>query len=205
MFYYVFGRFMGMAWYFFPALLLLILFVLGKKSLDRWLILAALAGEILIYVVMMPDNFGGGGGSLANRYFLCIYPFFLFLARPAGSSAARSRLAWAVAAVLIGPILVTPSSPPPIPSMHAKRFPFTLFPVEKTQHQQPADQHRSAGHAAAMGTPPRAVQGPLPLFPERQFQSQSIRRRTAGGRSATGRPTSSSGRSSRPRRSSSTS
>ena len=130
-YYYFFGRFMGVAWYFFPALLLLILFVLGKKSLDRWLILAALAGEILAYIVIMPDNFGGGGGSLANRYFLCIYPFFLFLG-PSVIPRKAVIAAWAASAFLIGPILVTPFPTSAHPAMHAKRFPFTLFPVEKT-------------------------------------------------------------------------
>jgi hypothetical protein len=130
-YFYFFGRFMGIAWYFVPALILLILFVLGKKSLDRWFLLATLAGEILIYVVIMPDNFGGGGGSLANRYFLCIYPFFFFL----GPAAVRRKsmvLGWAAAAVLIGPILLTPYQSSGHPAMHAHRFPFTLFPIEKT-------------------------------------------------------------------------
>jgi len=112
-------------------MLLLVLFVLGKKSLDRWLLLAALAGEVLIYVVLMPDNFGGGGGSLANRYFLGIYPFFFFLG-PAVIKRKNIVIGWAVAAVLIGPILLTPYQSSAHPAMHAGRFPFTLFPVEKT-------------------------------------------------------------------------
>ena len=130
-YFYFFGRFMGVAWYFFPAMLLLGLFALGKKSLDRWLLLAALAGEILIYVILMPDNFGGGGGSLANRYFLGIYPFFFFLG-PAVVKRKNIVLGWAVAAVLIGPILLTPYQSSAHPAMHARRFPFTLFPIEKT-------------------------------------------------------------------------
>lgn len=130
-YFYVFGRFMGVAWYFFPAVLLLILFLLGQKSLDRWLILAAAIGEMLVYIALMPDNFGGGGGSLANRYFLCIYPFFLFL----GPAAVRKKtmiIGWAAAAFLIGPILITPFSSSAHPAGRAMRFPFTLFPVEKT-------------------------------------------------------------------------
>ena len=41
---------------------------------------------------MMPDNYGGGGGSLANRYFMNIYPMFLFLPAIADAQA-RDRLA----------------------------------------------------------------------------------------------------------------
>ena len=130
-FYYFFGRYTGVAWYFFPALFFLLLFIAGRKSLDRWLILIALAGEILIYVILMPTNYGGGGGSLANRYFMGIYPFFLFL------PAVRIRrweinLSWGVAALLLGQIFISPFQATSNPSIQGKRFPFTLFPIEKT-------------------------------------------------------------------------
>jgi hypothetical protein len=156
-FYYFFGRYMGVAWYFFPALLFLILFFIGKKSLDRWLLLAALAGEILIYVVIMPDNFGGGGGSLANRYFLGIYPFFLFLA-PTRIRRREPIVAWAAAAVLIGPILVAPFQYSARPSLNSKRFPFTVLPVEKTNiNNLPTNTHPPAMRQqwlnTATGTP----------------------------------------------------
>ncbi len=131
LFYFIFGRFSGMAWYFFPAFLALVFFFLGRKTLDRWLLLAALTGEILIYVILMPDNFGGGGGSLANRYFMGIYPLFFFLP---GADLRPKRLAaeWAAAALLIAPILVSPIQAAHAPADNAKRFPFTYFPVELT-------------------------------------------------------------------------
>ncbi len=130
-FYYFFGRYTGVTWYFFPAVLFLLLFVAGKKSLDRWLILIALAGEILIYVVMMPTNYGGGGGSLANRYFVSIYPFFLFL--PASRIKPREMiLSWGAAALLLGQIFMAPFMYSEHPSIQGKRFPFTLFPIERT-------------------------------------------------------------------------
>lgn len=131
LFYYFFGRFTGVAWYFFPAFLGLALFAFGRKRLEQGLLLAAIAGEILIYVVLMPDNYGGGGGSLANRYFLGIYPFFLFLP---GMKVSRPRIAvsWAMAALFLSPILLSPYLGSTHPATHAMRFPYTLLPIEWT-------------------------------------------------------------------------
>jgi len=130
-FYYFFGRFTGIAWYFFPALLALILFVMGKKSLDRWLVLIVLAAEILIYIILMPDNYGGGGGSLANRYFLNIYPLFLFLP-PLKIKLKQVLVAWGMAAIFISQIIVNPFQSSSRPYIFCKKLPFTLLPVEMT-------------------------------------------------------------------------
>lgn len=130
-FYYFFGRFTGIAWYFFPALLGLILFFWRRKSFAQWLILGALAGEILIFIVMMPDNYGGGGGALANRYFLNIFPYFCFL--PAMRFRAREiGFSWIWGAVFIAPILISPFHHSHYPATHVKKFPYTVLPVEMT-------------------------------------------------------------------------
>jgi hypothetical protein len=130
-FFYFFGRFTGVAWYFFPALLFLFLFFRGRKNLDQWLILGAALAQILVYIIMMPDNYGGGGGSLANRYFMNIYPMFLFL--PAAAIKKREIVVpWVMAVLFLAPILLTPLQTSASPSIHAKKFPFTLLPVEYT-------------------------------------------------------------------------
>ncbi|MCX6558984.1 MAG: hypothetical protein NTZ26_00585 [Candidatus Aminicenantes bacterium] len=131
MFWYIFGRFTGIMWYFFPAVLFFLAFLRGRKSLDAWLILAAAFGQILVYLVMMPDNYGGGGGSMANRYFMNIYPMFLFL--PALKMRKRELVwPWVMAAVFIAPILLSPMATTAQPAIHAKHFPYTLLPVELT-------------------------------------------------------------------------
>ncbi len=128
-FYYFVGRFSGMIWYFFPAFLFLILFLIRKKSWEQWLILCAIFGGILIYIVLMPDNFAGGGGALANRYFLNIYPLFLFL--PGIKRKPKELIyAWLMAAIFISPILISPFLHSQYPATHAKKFPFKLLPVE---------------------------------------------------------------------------
>ncbi len=131
LFYYFFGRFTGITWYFFPAVLGLGLFLIQPKRREQWwLLLGALAG-ILIYIIFMPDNYGGGGGSLANRYFLNLYPFFFFLA-PFVRPKKGLILSWVMAAFFLSPILVSPFRSSASPAMHAKRFPFKALPVEMT-------------------------------------------------------------------------
>lgn len=131
-FYYFFGRFTGITWYFFPAVLALLLFFLRKRRFDRWLIFTALTAGILIYIILMPDNYGGGGGTLANRYFLNIFPLFFFL--PLEKKRWREVvLIWVVAAVFISQILVSPFRSSAQPATHAKRFPIKALPVEMTQ------------------------------------------------------------------------
>jgi hypothetical protein len=132
MFYYFFGRFTGIAWYFFPAVLALIIFFLSKRRLHDWLTLATILGGILIYITLMPDNYGGGGGTLANRYFLNIYPLFLFLPREK-KSRRQINLIWIMAAIFISQILVSPFRSSAQPATHAKKFPFKALPLEMTQ------------------------------------------------------------------------
>lgn len=129
LFYYLWGRFTGITWYFFPAFLALILFFFRKRQLYQWLILAALAGEILVYIILMPDNYAGGGGALANRYFLNIYPLFLFLPGIKKNSM-EIGLSWIMAAIFISQIFASPFLHSHFPGTHAKKFPFKTLPVE---------------------------------------------------------------------------
>ena len=131
-FYYFFGRFTGITWYFFPAFLALLLFFRAKRRFHDWLTLATLAGGILIYIILTPEFYGGGGGTLANRYFLNIYPLFLFL--PAEKKSWRQVvLIWVVAALFISQILVSPFRSSAQPATHAKKFPIKALPLEMTQ------------------------------------------------------------------------
>jgi len=131
MFYYFFGRFTGIIWYFFPAFLFLVVFILQKKRWDQWLIFAVLSAEILIYITLMPDNYAGGGGALANRYFLNIYPFFLFLL-PMRRNFKEIALCWIMASIFISQIFLSPFMSSHYPSTHAKKLPFKILPVELT-------------------------------------------------------------------------
>jgi hypothetical protein len=131
LFYYFFGRFTGLTWYFFPAILALILFVMGAKRIYQWFLLIAIFGGILIYIVLMPDNYAGGGGAMGNRYFLTIYPLFLFLPH-LKMKPRHIALCWVMAAVFIAPILTNPLVHSHYPATHAKKAPFKWLPLEMT-------------------------------------------------------------------------
>jgi len=96
-FYFLTGRDVGTLPYYLPLLLGLIAFRRGEGR--GLLILAALAAAAC-FVLTRPFNFYGGGGAIANRYFLPVYPAFWFAAgRPA-------RYSWAfLAALLAAPFL----------------------------------------------------------------------------------------------------
>jgi hypothetical protein len=95
--YFLTGRDVGVLPYFLPLLLGLAAFRRGEGR--GALILAALAA-MACFLLTRPFNFYGGGGAIANRYFLPVYPAFWFAAgRPA-------RASWAVlAAALAAPFL----------------------------------------------------------------------------------------------------
>lgn len=95
--YFLVGRHVGLLPYFLPLLLGLAAFRRGEGR--AWLILSALAA-CAGFLLARPFNFYGGGGAIANRYFLPLYPAFWFCAgRPA-------RASWAVvAAALAAPFL----------------------------------------------------------------------------------------------------
>jgi hypothetical protein len=131
LFYYFFGRFTGLTWYFFPAILALILFFVGTKRIYQWYLLIAILGGILIYIVLMPDNYAGGGGAMGNRYFLTIYPLFLFL--PSLKLKSRDIMfCWIMAALFLAPILTNPLLHSHYPATHAKKAPFKWLPLEMT-------------------------------------------------------------------------
>ncbi len=96
--YFLAGRDVGILPYFLPLLLGLAAFRRGEGR--GALILAALVA-MACFVLTRPFNFYGGGGAIANRYFLPVYPAFWFAAgRPA-------RAWWALpAAALAAPFLL---------------------------------------------------------------------------------------------------
>ncbi|HEX9942142.1 MAG TPA: hypothetical protein VGG03_09010 [Thermoanaerobaculia bacterium] len=102
--YFLMGRHVGVLPYFLPLLLGLAAFRRGEGR--GALILAVLAAAAAL-LVARPFNFYGGGGAIANRYFLPLYPAFWFAAaRPVRASWAL--LATALAAPFLAPLWTHP-------------------------------------------------------------------------------------------------
>lgn len=75
--YFLVGRNVGVLPYFLP---LLAGFLAFGRDRGRWAIPLAVGLAVLGFFVLRPFNFYGGGGAIANRYFLPLYPAFWFLA-----------------------------------------------------------------------------------------------------------------------------
>lgn len=95
--YFLVGRHVGILPYFLPLLLGLVAFRRGE---GRGMLVVAVVLGAACFLLTRPFNFYGGGGAIADRYFLPLYPALWFAAaRPA-------RASWAVlAAVLAAPFL----------------------------------------------------------------------------------------------------
>lgn len=144
--YFAAGRSVGVLPYFLPALL----GFLGRpRGAARWALVAAVLLSAAAFLVIRPFNFFGGGGSLANRYLLPVYPALWFLpTRPVRPW--WPLLAAAVAAPFLWPLW---SAPRAYPVTDAGTFRYVspaareLLPFETTQnHLKPGGQQPEVHH-----------------------------------------------------------
>ncbi len=139
LYYFCLGRDVGLLPYFLPVLLGLAAFRCGE---GRLALLAAVALGVACFFFVRPFNFYGGGGALANRYFLPLYPAVWFLAaRPV-------RGLWVPVAALAGlflwPLWSAPQSKPLLGSgglRYVSPVAQRWLPYETTQsHLKPSGQ-----------------------------------------------------------------
>ncbi|HWN41187.1 MAG TPA: hypothetical protein VNW71_03140 [Thermoanaerobaculia bacterium] len=108
--YYLVGRHVGILPYFLPLLLGFLAFRRGE---GRWGLVFAVLLAAAVLFWLRPFNFYGGGGSMANRYFLPLYPALWFLAaRPVRP--ALGALAAVLVTLLAAPFLLPLWSAPRI-------------------------------------------------------------------------------------------
>jgi hypothetical protein len=170
--YFLAGRHVGVLPYYLPLLLGLLAFRPGQ---GRWALLLAVVAALAAFFVMRPFNFWGGGGAIANRYFLPLYPAFWFLAaRPA-------KAWWALFAALLAAPFLWPLW------MHPRTYPLA-----------PAGGFRYVSDVARAGLPYETTQSHLkpsgkddfihnglwikPLANSIQAESDGARLRLAPGR-----------------------
>ena len=117
--YFLAGRSVGLLPYFAPALLAIAALFAGGGRRARtgddpggvdwalWALLAAVLATAAGFLVIRPFNFYGGGGALANRYLLPVYPALWFLVSGRGRLAGRwpRWIAPAATALVAAPFL----------------------------------------------------------------------------------------------------
>lgn len=130
--YFWVGRFGGALAYFPGFVAALLLFLLaGPRERHGWLALLALAVSWLGYILVIPDNWYGGGGTVGNRYFLNLVPLGLLLL-PGGRRAWAAAAAAVAGAALLAPVLASPVRHSLRPGDHATRGSLRVLPAEIT-------------------------------------------------------------------------
>lgn len=129
--YFFFGRFSGLAVYFFPMFFVLLYYLFGKKtSLATAVYFSGWVG-VLTYMVGIPWNYFGGSGTIGNRYLLNA-----FAVLPFAMTQEPSRK-W-ITAGFVGSLaftsvfLFTPVKSSFDNSFHQKGSVFMHLPIERT-------------------------------------------------------------------------
>ncbi len=131
--YVLVGRNAGIVPYFFPAAFAIVAFLSALRRRPGWqyLVLAAGLGQILFFIITLPYTWGGGGGSVGNRYFMGAYGIFLFLLPPL-SRTWLAAIPWAVGGLFTAPLVLNPFMTSFRPAEHTKHGPLRALPVELT-------------------------------------------------------------------------
>ena len=129
--YFFVGRYAGMLGYFFPGLFAIVALLAAPRRRPgwQWLVLASALLQGLIFVLVTPYTWSGGG--VGNRYFFSGYGVMLFLLPPIESVLA-ALAPWAFGALFVAPMVIDPFRASFRPSENAKNGPLRLLPVELT-------------------------------------------------------------------------
>lgn len=154
--YFFIGRHHGLAAYYFPGVMAMLLFLLATRdrAMWQWLTLAGALGTAVFLLLYMPFTYSGGGGPVGNRYFLGTYPLFLFLVPPL-RTAVSGLMAMGVSALFVAPIVFNPFYAAFHPAEHTKAGLFRLLPTELTLiNDLPVNVSPSRTRQPLGGTPP---------------------------------------------------
>ena len=157
--YFFFGRYAGFVPYFFPGAVAIVLFLLRarQRPLWQWLVLGAGLGSAVFFILYMPFTYSGGGGPVGNRYFLGVYPVFLYVMPPLARL--RSGLvSLAIGGLFTAQLVLNPFFASVRTGEHAKRGVFRWLPVELTLlNDLPVNLNPSRSKQPLGGVPPVAA------------------------------------------------
>ena len=141
--YFLVGRNAGLLPYFFPGIMAIAVFLLAKqKRAFQWLVLATIAGLIVLHVFVWPFTWNGGGGPVGSRYFLPFYALFLVLI-PATMGLGAAIAAFVVGALFTAQLVLNPFYASLRPGDHTKSGALRILPTELTLlHDLPVAQDR---------------------------------------------------------------
>ncbi len=152
--YFLVGRHTGMLVYTpFAGLSVLLFLLWGRRSGERWVLLAAVSAVALFFLVSIAWNWQGGGGFLGNRYYISVIPAFLFLVteiRPRWLVA----VGCAAAGLFLAPILFTPfgaAVPEPTLQAHVRNAPLRYLPFELSLRNVPGYERIPVGDLRIVG------------------------------------------------------
>jgi hypothetical protein len=154
--YFFFGRHTGFAAYYFPGVMAMLLFLAATRdrAVWQWLTLGAGLGSAVALLLYMPFTYSGGGGPVGNRYFLGVYPVFLFITPPL-QTAVPGLVAMLVSGLFTAQILSNPFYASFHPGEHTKTGLFRLLPPELTLvNDLPVNVSPSRSRQPLGGTPP---------------------------------------------------
>ncbi|MGH9858060.1 MAG: hypothetical protein ACRD4B_09475, partial [Acidobacteriota bacterium] len=129
--YFFFGRYSGLAIYFFPMFFCLIYFLVSPKDRVSWAVYIAAWLGLLYYMVGLPWNYFGGSGTVGNRYLLTVFPAFLFAINKEPSPRVLG-IAFLASTLFTSSILFTPLLSSHRNAFHQQFSLFRLLPLENT-------------------------------------------------------------------------
>ena len=119
-----------LAWVYIIDLAMLALLAAPRRRPGwQWLVLGAALLQGLIFLVLTPYTWSGGG--VGNRYYFSGYGVMLFLLPPI-ESIALAFTPWVVGALFVAPMVMNPFVAAFRPNENAKAGPLRLLPVELT-------------------------------------------------------------------------
>ncbi len=157
--YFAIGRHTGFVPYFFPGVVVVLLFLLRprQRRVWQWLTLAGGLGSAVFLILYMPFTYSGGGGPVGNRYFLGVYPVFLFVTPPLASYAS-GLITLGVGAFFTAQLTTNPFYVSVRPGEHTKRGVFRRLPAELTLlNDLPVNLSPSRSKQPLGGAPPLAA------------------------------------------------